>query len=344
MPNLMRSLNLSCFVLIASSIFAQKHTRITRSNEHAEIIQYTTRPCYSRAIIVEGDKVYLGNSNGGLIVYDLITKESKDLMESKNFQEMRDIALCNGSLIGMQSGTDGLLVKTDKEKFEHFIHINGNHWIGTFLDGMDFYGSTGFMMGDPVKGYFKLFKTTDCGKTWTPCEGKMEAIEGEAGFAASGTNVQVLNDSTFMFVTGGSVSRFIRSTNGGKTWNATSIPMHSGKGSGAFSFHFINQLEGIVVGGDYESPNLNLNNSYYTNDGGEFWTNSKKQVLGYRSCVIVVNGIAYACGTTGIDFSKDKGITWEPFAYGNYFALASDGKMLYATIPNGSFQRFNLLN
>lgn len=344
MPNLMKGLNLSFFVFVVGSLFAQKQTRITRGNQHAEIIQYSTRNCYSRAIHVEGNKVYLGNSNGGLYVYDLATKVSKDLMQSKNFQEMRDIALCNGSLIGMQSGTDGLLVKTNGEEFQNFIHIKGNHWIGTFLDGMDFHGSTGFMMGDPDKGYFKLFKTIDCGITWTPCEGKMVALEGEGGFAASGTNVQVLNDSTFMFVTGGTVSRFIRSTDGGKSWNATSIPMHSGKGSGAFSFHFMNELEGIVVGGDYESPNLNKNNSYFTNDGGEFWTNSKKQVLGYRSCVIVVNGISYACGTTGIDYSKDKGNTWEPFAYGNYFALASDGKKLYATIPNGAFQIFELLN
>lgn len=340
----MKGLSLSFCLLFVGVLNAQKQTRITRLNQHAEVIQYTTRACYSRAILVEGDKVYLGNSNGALYVYNLVSMESIDIMDSKNFQEMRDIVLCSGSLLGMQSGTDGLLVQTDGETFEKFIHAKGDLWIGTFLDGMDFHNNIGFMMGDAQKGFFKLFKTEDCGATWNPCEGKVAAMEGEGGFAASGTNVQVLNDSTFMFVTGGSVSRFIKSTDGGKTWSSTSIPFHSGKGSGAFSFHFINELEGIVVGGDYENPELVKNNSYFTNDGGEFWTNSKEQVFGYRSCVIEVNGIAYACGTTGIDFSKDKGNTWEPFAYGNYFALACDGQKLYATMQKGSFQRFNLIH
>lgn len=343
MLHLIKSLNLSLFICLAGQVYAQKQTHLTKINQVAEVIQYTTRSCYSRAIIVMDNKVFLGNSNGSLYVYDIKTKESKDLMEAKNFQEMRDIAFCDGSLYGMQSGTDGLIVKTDGNSFEKFIHIKGNQWIGTFLDGMDFHNNTGFMMGDPKKGNFTLFKTIDGGVTWSPCEGVVEAIEGEGGFAASGTNVQVLNDSTFMFVTGGSISRFIKSTDSGKTWCKTSIPFHSGKGSGAFSFHFIDEMNGMVVGGDYENPDLVLNNSYFTDDGGQFWTNSKKQVLGYRSCVFEINGIAYACGTNGIDYSKDKGNNWEPFAYGNYFALASDGKQLFATTQKGSFQRFELL-
>lgn len=338
----MRNISISFFVIVSFSTMAQKNNKYTRHNSDAPVYTYTDNNCYARGIAVKGSIVYLANSNGALYSYDMISGESINCMAGRKFQEMRDVAIVDDYLLGMQSGTDGLIAKTATSGFDRFIFPKNNAWTGVFLDGMDFFGKTGFVMGDPIGGFFSLFHTNDGGLTWTRCAGKIRAEEGEAGFAASGTNVQVLNDSTYLFVSGGTTSRFFRSTDSGKTWTSSVIPFFSGEGSGAFSMCFSDSLHGVVVGGDYTNPALNLNNSYYTEDGGTFWINSKKQVLGYRSCVIAANGVYYACGITGIDVSFDGGESWQAFAYGHYFALAAANGYLYATAPKGTFQCFEL--
>lgn len=256
---------------------------------------------------------------------------------------MRDLEWCGEYLLGMQSGTYGLLAKTDGKKFIDYVTPSTSIWIDKFLDGMDFYENTGFIMADPKDGLFSLYFSEDGGTNWKECEGKVAHYEGEAGFAASGTNVQVLNDSTFIFVSGGKKSRYFRSTDKGKSWKITSIPYMTSESSGAFSICMISDSVGVIVGGDYMNPDLCMNTCFYTDDAGEFWINAEEQTRGYRSCVHYANGVFYAAGTNGIDYSTDNGITWKPFANGNFFALCSDEKSLYATIPGGSFQVFELV-
>jgi photosystem II stability/assembly factor-like uncharacterized protein len=345
MKNSMNALNVSLtFCFISTFLFGQESNKYTRKNTSAPVINYSTEKCYARTIIVENNTVFTGNSDGTLWKTDLSTKQSTNLLENRNFGEMRDLAFVNASFIGMQSGTNGLLVKTTPIDFKNFVSPTSGIWHGVFLDGMDFYSTTGFLMGDPKNGKFSLFVSTDNGDTWESCKGSIDAIEGEAAFAASGKNVQLLNDSTFMFVSGGMKSRFFKSTNKGLSWEYSSLPFFASESNGAFSVCFQNNQMGVVVGGDYANPQLNKNCSYYTNDGGKFWTNSSIQPRGFRSCVIEKNGIYYCCGTSGIDVSFDNGKTWKAFANGNYFSMTTDQKHLYATTVNGSFQVFTLIN
>jgi len=343
MRNLIVVIKISSLILCFSSVFAQEN-KFTRKNKTAPVVNYAKGKMYSRSIIVKDSIVFTGNSNGALYRTDLIKDTTINLLENKRFEEMRDIEFCGDYLFGMQSGSSGLLAKTNSTEFIKYVVPASSMWISTFLDGMDFYGQTGFIMGDPKDGYFSLFYSEDGGDKWLPCEGKLLAHEGEAGFAASGTNVQVMNDSTFIFVSGGKKSRFFKSTDKGKTWKITSLPYMTSESSGAFSINMISDSVGVIVGGDYANPELCLNTCFYTDDGGEFWINAEKQTHGYRSCVIEVNGVYYACGTTGIDYSTDNGKTWHAFALGNYFSMCADEHKLYATIPNGSFQIFDLIH
>jgi hypothetical protein len=84
----------------------------------------------------------------------------------------------------MQSGSYGVLAKTDGKQFVDFVLGSNKVWHGVFLDGMAFHDSIGFAMGDPKNGFFTLAFSTDCGNTWNPCEGKVEHFPDEAGFAA----------------------------------------------------------------------------------------------------------------------------------------------------------------
>ncbi len=344
MKNSMRISAISLIILfLPFSFFSQKENKYQKKNNGAPVIQYTTDKCYSRSVKVRDSVLYTGNSNGALYAYDLRNGTSRNLMINKKFEEMRDIEFCGDHLFGMQSGSYGVLAKTDGNQFVDFVLGSNNVWHGVFLDGMAFYDSIGFAMGDPKNGFFTLAFSTDCGNTWNACEGKVEHFPDEAGFAASGTNVQVLNDSTFIFVSGGKKSRFFRSNDRGKTWSITSLPYLTSTTSGAFSVLMLDNKYGVIVGGDFANPDMNLNVAYITDDGGKFWMNSSKQPRGYRSCVIEANGILYSCGTTGIDISFDKGDTWIAFADGNFFTMCADEDQLYATMKDGQVKVMELV-
>ncbi len=344
MQNLTGLLKISSLILIFNSSAIAQENSYVRKNKSARKIQYSLELCYSRSILVKDSMVYTANSNGALYATNLKTEKSTNLLLNNKFEEMRDIEFSGQEILGMQSGTYGVLAKTNSEELIEYIIPKSGMWMGTFLDGMDILSNTGFIMGDPKKGFFSLYYSENAGLEWKECEGKVAAMEGEAGFAASGTNVQVLNDSTFLFVSGGRKSRFFKTTNKGKTWQITSVPYMTSLSSGAFSIQMFSEQVGVIVGGDYNNPDLRLNISFFTDDGGKFWINSQIQPRGYRSCVIEAKGVFYTCGTNGLDFSKDFGNTWEPFANGNFYALFSDGKNLYATTENGSFKIFDLIN
>lgn len=335
------ALVISLVGLLTFTTFSQQNKH-QRKNEEARVIQYTQQKCYSRSLTVKDSILYTANSNGTLFAYDLKTDSSYNLMTNKKFEEMRDLAFVGENLFGMQSGTYGILAKTDGVKFLDYVIPSGNIWYGVFLDGMDFYGNTGFIMGDPKDGFFTLSYSVDGGNTWKACEGKVPHMEGEAGFAASGTNVQVLNDSTFVFVSGGKKSRYFISKDQGRTWEWTSLPFLTSLTSGAFSIFMEDETNGVLVGGDYANPDLNLNVAYFTDDGGKFWMNADVQPRGYRSCVIFKDGIYYSCGTNGIDVSLDMGREWIPFADGNFFAMCTDDKHLYATMKDGKIKVMEL--
>ncbi len=304
-------------------------------------VQYTREDCYSRAIVVADSIVYTANSNGSIWQYDLRSSISTKRSTPKSGTgELRDLVrFSDGRLLAMHSGDNGLLTEVSSQV--HTI-TDSSLWKGVFLDGFDFDENNGFMMGDPVHGRFSLFVSRDGGQTWKHTATAPEALEGEAGFAASGTTVHLRGDSTLVFVSGGKRSRLYRSEDFGQNWEAYAIPFGSGEGSGAFSLCFVDDQYLVAVGGDYTNPDSTATCVFYSSDGGKSWTEGRG-MYGYRSCVICVNEVLYACGTNGIDYSTDLGKTWKAFSDERGFAMTSDGQSLYVTTPNGSFSIFPLI-
>lgn len=327
-------------VSLCFSINAQYKTKkYLRANKNPIEINYAEGSLYARGILVEDDRIILGNSDGS--IHYIRGDKKKRLFQLDDFKEIRDIERSGDYLYGMKSGETGKLIR---------LHNQGNtetikypEWDSTFFDGLDFYGEIGFLMGDPREGVFELYHTLDGGDNWLTCEGQIPAFDGEAGFAASGSNVQVLNDSTYVFVSGGVKSRFFKSTNNGKTWDIVLLPFFQEPSSGAFSVCFQTDSIGVVVGGDYLNPDLRNNTAYYTWDGGKTWYNSINSPRGYRACVFEKNGVMYCAGRNGIDFSMDGGRNWIAFANGTFFSLAANEKQLIATSKNGTIQLFDLI-
>jgi len=231
----------------------------------------------------------------------------------------------------------------------------GLHWTlqfkntrpAAFFDAMAFWDRDhGIAMSDPVGGRFLIITTSDGGQTWreTPAERMPPALNGEGGFAASGTCITVQGKHNVWFGTGGTAgARVFRSTDRGRTWKAANTSVASGtKGAGIFSIAFRDAKHGVVVGGDYTKENESTNNTAITKDGGRTWTAiNTSRPNGYRSLVAYVHGAPaltlIAVGPSGSDYSTDHGESWHSlsaegfhtasFASGTGWAAGENGRL-----------------
>ena len=119
---------------------------------------------------------------------------------------------------------------------------------------------------------FSLFHSSDL-KHWERITPALPSFDGEAGFAASGSTVQISN-GVYYFVSGGEKSRFFMSKDKGLTWIQSELPFKKSNASGAFSLAMKDTSNGIVVGGDYLAPNSRENVCFITKDGGITWNTS----------------------------------------------------------------------
>ena len=218
-----------------------------------------------------------------------------------------------------------------------------------FLDGMAFWDeSTGLAYGDPVDGAFYVLRTEDGGATWTRVDpaSMPPAIEGEAGFAASGSGLAVGADGVAIFGTGGAAARIFRSTDFGLTWTVHETPLEAGEPSkGIFSVALLDEERAVAVGGNYQEPGLASGNAAVSNDGGVTWTQPSGLPSGYRSAVALTPEGLLSAGTGGVDLSSDGGQTWQPSGPEPTVALnvlaAADGPCaVWAAGPDGVILRW----
>jgi hypothetical protein len=335
-----RFLNFRILILVLVCICASINS--TGQIKPIKEIKYANENCYSRSIKIFQNHAITGNSNGKIYSINLKNKKIKCLTVGLNLAEIRDIEISNGCIFGLQSADSGAVIRVQLKRDPIIYEGDSLGWSQRFLDGMAFQNKIGFIMGDPVDDKCSLFLSIDGGSSWSSCPSELVFLEGEAGFAASGTNVQILSDSSIFFVSGGLKSRFFKSNDLGINWTISEIPYPSANSAGAYSLCMIDNVNGVIVGGDYTQPDQNNQICFYTNDGGQNWQPSEIQPLGYRSCVIEQNEFLFCCGTNGIDYSLDFGKTWIPFTKGNYFSMISYKGKLFATTTNGSFHIFEL--
>lgn len=219
---------------------------------------------------------------------------------------------------------------------------------GMFLDAMEFWNEqAGIVIGDPIDKKFFVIRTFDGGKTWQdiPEISKPVADSGEACFAASGTNVRALDNDEAVFVSGGLTSSvFIRDqksklpiVQGQETTGANSIAVwdrYKRKGG--------DQL--VVVGGDFQKPDNDSLNCFYSGNRGKTWKSPKTPPHGYRSCVEYLDKkTLVSCGLNGVDYSIDNANTWkwiskESF---NVCRIAKIGRTVYLAGNNGKIAKLD---
>ncbi len=271
-----------------------------------------TKGCYARTI--DGGQTWMADSVAGATNLDF-----------------RDVQAFEANLAYLMSAGPGELSRiyktTDGGKSWHLQHTNKIP--EGFFDGMAFWDAdNGVLIGDPVNGRLFIMLTSDGGKTWLPLENPPAVIEGEYGFAASGTGVAVQGRNQIWIATGGTSARVFCSNDRGKTWNVANTPIVSGnQSSGIFSIAFHDSMHGVVVGGNYQQPNEARGNAAITNDGGKTWELIKNPAaVEYRSCVAYVPGFSASMlitvGPSGSDYSVNDGQTWTRFSNEGYHTLS----------------------
>lgn len=216
---------------------------------------------------------------------------------------------------------------------------------GVFFDGMAFWDDRhGIVFSDPVEGKWFVLTTDDGGRTWQPVPaGSLPVMQpGEAAFAASGTSLVVQGKQNVWIASGGmtgGTGRVFRSTDRGKTWFVSTVPLPAGEATGLFGMQFFSAKTGVVVGGNYQQERQPGPNAAISRDGGRTW-----QVLtetnppGLKEAVSILPGDRLlAVGPAGTSLSADQGQTWQPLdaegfhsvgcAKGTCYAVGAKGKV-----------------
>lgn len=195
-----------------------------------------------------------------------------------------------------------------------------------FYDCLTFFDrSHGLAMSDPVDGKFRILSTSDGGRSWKvlPNGGMPAALEGEAGFAASGQCLVSSGPRDVWLATGGGArARVLHSADRGLTWTASDTPIPAGDGArGVFALAFRDRTHGLAVGGDYRADQASPRAGAVTTDGGRTWTTSATPPPAYRSGVAWLphsRTAALAVGPSGTDLTTDAGRTWKTVDTGSY--------------------------
>tara|TARA_Y100000034_G_scaffold137038_1_gene219318 strand:- start:257299 stop:258234 length:936 start_codon:yes stop_codon:yes gene_type:complete len=281
-----------------------------------------------RAVHVVNDStLYYAGSNG-----DVGFTQSNGLQwEVKQFQyqdsivpHFRSIASNGKEIYALSIANPALLYRyTDKTIVYQEEHEK------VFYDSMKFANEQlGVAMGDPTDNCISILITKDGGDSWTkvPCDRIPVVVEGEAAFAASNTNIKII-DNIIWIVTGGAKARVFKSVDFGDTWEVFDTPIIQGDGpQGIYSVDFAYELNGIVVGGNYSKPNENKANKAITTDGGKTWQLVADGLNpNYKSCVQYVPNTegkeVFAVGKTGISYSMDGGLTWTEVSKEGYYGI-----------------------
>lgn len=282
-----------------------------------------------RAIEVIGNNLAFAANKGTFGLYNSQTGEMKTgvLRDGDYIPEFRAVASTSNDVFVISVGSPALLYKTGDSGQMELVYREDHE--KAFYDSMIFWNDLeGIAIGDPTGNCISVIITRDGGEHWEKldCSLLPEAAEGEAAFAASNSNIAVVNDKTWI-LSGGKKSRVFYSPDKGRSWEVFDTPLIQGKETtGGYSIDFYKENKGIIIGGDYTSPEDDFANKAITSDGGKTWKLiAEGQEPGYKSSVRYVPNsrgeYILATGFTGISYSTDGGAHWEQLSEESFYTL-----------------------
>ncbi len=260
-----------------------------------------------RTIWVSGSKGTVGRSTDGGRQWSWYTVKGYEHVDFRDIE-----AFDEKTAVIMGISEPGYILKTFNGG-ESWKLVYADSSKGVFFDAMEFWeDGRGMVIGDPLNGRMYMARSIDFGNQWLRTDSTKlpELANGEAFFASSGTNVRPLNFEEACIVTGGKRSRmYVR----GKLSDLPLLQGGESTGANSVAVWYRNRKPDriVVVGGDFARDTARQGNCVYSTDMGKNWQVPLEPPHGYRSCVEFTGpGILVACGTSGVDISRDGGAHW----------------------------------
>jgi hypothetical protein len=258
-----------------------------------------------------------------------------------------------GDLSRLYKTTDGcktwklVFTNPDKEGFWDSIDFSSN---GAYFSKDSRY-VRGYVLGDPVNGFFSVFETENGGETWHRriisktrtkdfnCKtDPFPSQEHESAFAASNQSLLYYAYYSFLFITGGAHTRLGYLDHFDLDFSFchdyakfVELPLAQGSDStGAFAVATKQRpvavpFQLMIVGGDYKHPDDSTGTAVFLSERDGFFSlpftprfdivKPRTPPHGYRSSVAYDASAKtwITVGPNGTDISRDDGRNWIPF-------------------------------
>ncbi len=302
--------------------------KLTPQSSGTDVLFIGLDPVDARVVWAGGTRGTFARTTDGGQTWQAGTVPAADSLQ---FRDVHAVDARTAYLLSAGSGDQSRLYKTTDGGATWTLQFTNPEPEG-FFDCMDFWDADhGIAFSDAVDGVFLLITTADGGATWTrvPAEALPPADAGEGSFAASGTCLVAVGDSTAYVGTGaGRAARILRTPDRGATWTVVETPLVGGTPTaGIATLAFRDAQHGAALGGEIAAPDSFASNVIVTADGGVTWS-----LAGRPPFAGAVYGAAYvpgasvptlvATGPRGLAFSRDDARAWTLIDTLNHWSVA----------------------
>jgi hypothetical protein len=258
--------------------------------------------------------------------------------------DFRDVAAFSDREALIMGITQPAVILKTKDGGETWQTVFRDSNQSVFLDGMDFSGSNGILVGDPVNSKIFLAQTKNRGDNWEVLSGKNQTVteQGEAFFAASGSGIKWRPGNHYAFVSGGKRSNLyldgsgiheLQLSAGEESTGANSIAVDPSDPNLAF-----------ITGGDFSADSIINGNAVAVRFHPFHQVRPDSPPHGYRSCVEYITGqTLICCGTSGVDISTDGGMNWKLISGKSFHVCgrSGGGKTVFLAGAHGTIARLD---
>ena len=215
-----------------------------------------------RGLSVVNDQVFWASGSKGMVARSTDGGKTIAWMQVSGYaqRDFRDIhAFDSNTAIIMGIAEPAVMLRTE-DAGKTWTKVFEDTTKGMFLDAMDFHGSYGVVIGDPIKDSVYLAMSTNGGRNWQKIipENNCAVMQnGEAFFASSGSNIQWYGRSSspkFAYISGGTQSRLFINN------QCYTLPMLRDKNSTGANALAISGKQGVIVGGDFAADSISTGN------------------------------------------------------------------------------------
>ena len=316
------------------------HLAATMQRSGAEALLQAVSPVTDDVVWVSGhEATYARTLDGG-------RTWEPDVVPSARGLQFRDVAAFDAETAYLMSAGPGersRIYRTDDGGISWDLQFTAEE-PDAFFDCMDFWSpERGLLYGDAVDGVPFLLRTDDGGATWSrvPAAALPVALEGEGGFAASGSClVAGSSGNAWVAMGNGDRARILMTTDYGVSWAVTEPPVVGGAASGLTTIQMASNGVGVALGGVIGNDSIRSRNVAVTTDNGVSWQEGGSLTMAgpvYGSALVPgTDGIVVAVGPRGMDWTTDFGRTWLAADTLTYWAVAySSADAGWAVGPGG---------